>query len=204
MEFILLASAHLAAVISPGPDLAVVLRQSVRQGRPAAIATSIGIGSGIFCHATFCIVALPWIAGHSGTFYVVLKYAGGTYLFIIGLLALRAKESATFLKSNSVAKTQRKQASAFALGFLTNALNPKALLFFISVFTLIISPDTSLFVRTIYGIYLGVATTGYFALLSTILTIPRARTRFQAHQHWLDQLFGVIMITLAIGVLVSD
>jgi len=91
---------------------------------------------------------------------------------------------------------------AFRRGFLTNALNPKATLFFMSLFTLVISVTTPTSVQIAYGVYMALATWVWFSMLSLVLSKPGVRGFFQKSGYWFDRGIGVILIALAIRVVI--
>ena len=86
------------------------------------------------------------------------------------------------------------------MGFLTNALNPKATLFFLALFTQVISPGTPLFVKALYGAEMSVATFLWFALVATLLTHKRVNRIFSSAKFYLEKAFGVILVGLGIKV----
>ena len=91
---------------------------------------------------------------------------------------------------------------AFRRGFFTNALNPKATLFFMSLFTLVISPTTPTSVQVGYGVYMALATWAWFSILSIILSRNNVRGFFQQRGYWFDRGIGIILITLAVRVVI--
>lgn len=93
--------------------------------------------------------------------------------------------------------------AAFRLGFLTNALNPKATLFFVALFSVVISPGTPVAVQAGYGLYMALATATWFTLVAVFFTLPRVRRAFARFGHWLDRLMGGILLLLAGELLLS-
>lgn len=91
------------------------------------------------------------------------------------------------------------QRGAFALGFLTNALNPKATLFFISLFVLVVSPRTPKPLQAGYGIWMSLATIAWFSLVSIVFTRRGVRDRFLRHGHWIDRALGLVFLSFAVS-----
>lgn len=212
LEFITIAGVHLIAVASPGPDFAIVLKQVLNQGRRAAIWSSIGIGVGIMLHVVYSILGLSLLIKNTPMLYNIMLYAAAGYLFYIGVLALRSQPSEAIANADgpgasTIAKnTTRSQQSAhqsnwqaFRLGFVTNGLNPKATLFFLSLFSVVVAPSTSDSVRWGYGVYLAVATGVWFVSLSVLLSNSRIDQYLQRYRHVIDRLMGVVLIVLAIS-----
>jgi RhtB (resistance to homoserine/threonine) family protein len=196
MEFFQVAVAHLLAVASPGPDFAIVLKQSLASGRRSAVFTSFGIGAAILVHVTYSLLGLGLLIRESETWFNVVKYTGAAYIAWIGLQALRAKPRDVNDQAPEVAR-QTGIAKSFRLGFLTNALNPKATLFFISLFALIVSPQTPKWVQAGYGLWMAVATAAWFCLVSVLFTQPEVRRKFLRHGHLIDRVLGVVFLGFA-------
>lgn len=207
LEFITIAGVHLIAVASPGPDFAIVLKQVINQGRRAAIFSSVGIGLGIMLHVMYSILGLSLLIKNTPMLYNIMLYAAAGYLFYIGVLALRSQpsESAVIrpndngLASRSGSKGEQSIWQAFRLGFVTNGLNPKATLFFLSLFSVVVAPTTNDAVRWGYGVYLAVATGLWFVTLSILLSNSHIDQYLQRYRHVIDRLMGVVLIVLAIS-----
>nr|WP_231616778.1 LysE family transporter [Pseudoalteromonas sp. NSLLW218] len=196
--------AHFFAVASPGPDFAVVLKQSVQQGRGNALWTSAGVGAAILLHVAYCVLGVALILTQSPSLFMALKYVAGAYLAYLGVQALRAAKPPTNNQDNVEIKTVVEEPVwlAFRRGFFTNALNPKATLFFMSLFTLVISPTTPTSIQVGYGVYMALATWAWFSMLSMILSRNNVRGFFQQRGYWFDRGIGVILIALAVRVVI--
>ena len=202
-EFLLIAIAHFFAVASPGPDFAIVLKQSIQQGRSNALWTSAGVGLGIFVHVAYCLLGVALVLANSPELFTILKYVAGAYLAYMGVQAIRAKPASGDGNEDKAENVQAESAfKAFKRGFLVNALNPKATLFFMSLFTLVIAPTTPTSVQAIYGIYMALATWVWFSFLSMVLSKRSVRAFFHRAGHWFDRGIGVVLIALAIRVVV--
>lgn len=204
-EFLTVALVHLLAVASPGPDFAMVLRQSLVAGRKAAIWTSIGIGLGIFVHVAYTLLGLGLVISQSIQLFNMLKLVGAAYLFYIGWKSLRAAPAEPTTVASRSSQTENFPVSrALRIGFLTNALNPKATLFFLSLFSVIIKPDTPQAIQIGYGIYMAVATGIWFCGLSLVLTQQRVQSGFVRFGHWAERVMGAVLIGLGIKLALTD
>ncbi|MEX2469808.1 MAG: LysE family transporter, partial [Pseudohongiellaceae bacterium] len=202
-EFLTIAVAHLFAVASPGPDFAVVTRQSVSAGTRAGLWTSLGVGLGILVHVSYCILGVAVLLSQSPVLFNGMKWVAAAYLSFLGIKAIRAA-----LAGGAPAVVAADDASvrigrAVLLGFLTNGLNPKATLFFLALFTLVISPQTPTVIQVIYGIYLALATFAWFALLSLLIGKPRVRRFLQGAGNWFEGGMGLVLILLALQLLLT-
>lgn len=205
-EFLLIATAHLLAVASPGPDFAIVLRYAIRYGRKTAVYASLGIGTAILLHVTYSLVGIGVLIKTTPWLFQLLSIAAALYLIYLGQGAIRAKapaQIATSDVSNLLEDTPANR-SAFIAGFVTNGLNPKATLFFLSLFAVVISAQTPLFYKAIYGFYMALATATWFCLLSFLLTQTKIRQFLLAKGFWFDRLMGILLLLLAGHLLLSS
>jgi threonine/homoserine/homoserine lactone efflux protein len=188
-EFLFIATAHALAVASPGPDFALVLKQSLAHGRRTALWSSIGIGCGISIHITYCLLGLGFLLANSPTALTVGKYLGAAYLAYIGLQALRSppRGGDIDLGPGDTAPTDR---AAWTTGFMVNVLNPKAALFFITLFPLAVSG---------YGLWMTLATMAWFCFVSLVFTKPEVRAKFLHHGHWIDRALGLVLLGFAVS-----
>jgi RhtB (resistance to homoserine/threonine) family protein len=205
VEFSQVALAHLLAVASPGPDFALVLRQSLRHGRRTALWTSAGIGVAILVHVTYSLLGLGLLIRGSELWFNVVKYAGAAYLAWLGIQSIRSRPRREEADTDAPMAAIRPppERGAFATGFLTNVLNVKATLFFLSLFVLVISPQTPKAVQAAYGLWMAVATTAWFVLVSLVFTRGEIRRRFLRHGHWIDRVLGVVFLAFAASLVVT-
>lgn len=203
-EFLTIAVAHLLAVASPGPDFAIVLRQSLNHGRRTAVWTSIGIGSGISLHVGYSLLGISLLLKSSATAFAVLQYAGAAYLAWLGVQALRSRPRTASGTAAPAAGGPPSDRAAFVTGFLTNALNPKATLFFLALFPVAVSADTPRLVQAGYGLWIILTTMGWFTLVSLLFTRPDIRGRFLRHGHWIDRALGAVFLGFAASLLFAN
>lgn len=202
-QFVKLAVAHLLAAMSPGPDFAIVVRQSLVHGRRSALWTSVGIGTAILLHVTYTVLGIGLLVRSSVLAFNLIKYAGAAYLAWIGAkaLATRPRDARNDPPFGSEAKAavpaEPGPRRAFATGFFTNALNPKVTLFFVAIFAALVDPTTPKGLQAAYGLYLSLATMAWFFVVSTVFTAERVRRAFLRGGHWIDRAMGVVFIGLA-------
>jgi threonine/homoserine/homoserine lactone efflux protein len=207
MEFwqglVVVTFVHLLAAASPGPDFALVVRQSIQHGRNSGLWTSLGISLGLSVHIIYSIAGLAAIVAHSAHWMIMIKLAGGVYLLYLGIKGLLSKEHQAEQKiSTTVSKIGSPQRYIIT-GFFCNALNPKAPIYFLSLFTVILSPDMSLPTLVIYGGWIMFLQMFWFSTLAFLLTKKAIRGRLLSAGHWIDRIFGVAMIALGYKVLNS-
>lgn len=199
---ILISSIHLLAAASPGPDFVLVSQQTLSNGKKAGLMCSIGIALGLSIHITYSAFGLATVIANSSSALWAIKILGGGYLIYLGIKGLKAKPANT---SESTVTTPKKYSAkkSIGVGFLCNALNPKAPIYFVSLFTVVLSPDMPLYQIAIYGAWIMVIQFAWFSLLVGILSRPSINLRFKKYGHWIDRVLGGAMVALGIKVIVS-
>lgn len=198
-EFLALATIHFLAVVAPGPDFAVTIRQSVRFGRVVGLCTAIGIGAGISVHVLYTLLGVGALMHTTPWLLNVAKVVGGAYILYLGVSLLRSKPK-TSIEGSDVGNDQAQRQTlpkAFMTGFLTNATNPKATLFFLAIFTTVISASTPLKVQALYGVWMCCVNALWFVIVALFFSSPRVRLLFMRMGHWFERTMGVILILFA-------
>ena len=196
------ALAHGLAVASPGPDFAMVVRQSLPFGRGAGLWTAAGIGSGIFFHVAYGLFGLNWLTQRYPQSLTLLGVAGALFLLWMGSQAVRAKP----LPDNAEALPPAQPgdfAKFFGIGVLTNVLNPKAALFFVALFTAVVTGPVSTALKITLGAWIPLATFAWFAFVATMLGSAATRRKLRHAAHWIDRAMGVVLLALGAGMIVS-
>lgn len=193
------------AIVSPGADLAMVIRQSLTHGRRAAILTSFGIGSALMMHVTYTILGLGLIISKSIYLFNMVKWCGVAYLLYIGYKALRAGRTDLDAYAPQGDEKPRRQGAlkAFGLGFMVNALNPKPVFFFLSIFSVLISVHTPPALKFGYGLVMATCLIAWFVGVSFFLTTPRMRALFTRASRWIDRASGLVFISLGLRLAVQ-
>lgn len=186
------------AVILPGPDFVIVAKNALSHNRQNAIAASLGIGTGILIHSSYCVLGLALIISQSLLLFSLIKYLGAAYLIYLGIKSLLAKNNPL---PNNISKNQRSTKLAFRDGLLTNVLNPKCTLFMLSIFTLVVRPHTPVLEQATYGIEISFIATSWFIFLSYSLTSKKIKTRIENVQHIVAKLIGGVLLSLGIIVI---
>ncbi|MQW89804.1 LysE family transporter [Sinorhizobium saheli] len=188
------------AIVSPGADLAMVMRQSLVHGRRPAIITSFGIGTSLMFHVTYTILGLGLIISQSIYLFNIVKWCGVAYLIYIGVKALRAGQTEIAVDQGPAAGEGRRQSAikAFGLGFAANALNPKPVFFFLSIFSTVVSAHTPMMVKFGYGLVMASALILWFVGVSLFMTTPRMRAAFTRASKWIDRASGMVFIALGL------
>lgn len=203
MEYIALIGTvtliHLLAVVSPGPDFVVAVKNSLTYSRLTGIWTAIGFGLGIGVHIIYCAAGLALIISQSIMLFNIIKLLGAAYLIYIGVQAILSRSSQQVIEAEQPDQ-DLSPLSALKMGFLTNVLNPKATLFFLSLFTLVISPETPLAITAVMSVIMIVNTTLWFSLVAVLFTQKRIRNGFNKFQGIFNKVLGAALVGLGIKV----
>lgn len=196
-NFIAIAIVSLLAAISPGPDFVIVLKNSLSSSRKAGLMTALGVSTALIFHLMYTLVGLGVLIAESPRLYMFIKYLGAAYLTYIGLCSIIA----SFKSSSGKQDVTGKQISlwnAFREGFLTNLLNPKAAVFFISLFSQFVDASTPALVRVEYAIINWIITLGWFLLLSYLVTSRVFMSRLDSFRVYLDRVMGSALVFLGL------
>lgn len=197
-----IALVHLLGAMSPGPDFVMSVRNSLAYSRRTGIFTAVGFGLGVAVHVTYCIAGIAVIIAKSILVFSVIKYLGAAYLFYIGIRSI-------FMRSSGidVAPEKKKEdispMAAVRIGFLTNILNPKATLFFLGLFTIVISPSTPRFILVIAGVIMVINTALWFSFVAVFLNQRLVRSFIGRFQNYFNRALGGLLILLSIRIALS-
>jgi len=193
---------HLLAVMSPGPDFTVVLKQSFSNGRLSAIFTSLGIAVGILLHVLFCIFGIAYIITTTPLLFKIFKFIGVMYLFYIGFKSFFNSSYNNTIYDNMIVNREAYYKS-FLLGFITNVFNPKATMFFLSLFTLIIDASTPIIIKISYGAWMSIITGAWFCLVSILFTSSFSKIFIRKYSTLIDKIMGIILMFISIRILLN-
>lgn len=211
--FLLITSVHLLAAASPGPDFVLVSRETLTKGRHTGLICSLGITIGLAVHIIYSVLGLAAVIAHSQPLLTAIKWLGGAYLIYLGWQGIGAKprkveEPIASITQNEPIKPLKKLSTptepTFAIlrrGFFCNVFNPKAPVYFVAIFTLVLSPDIPLWQLSIYGVWMMVLQMAWFSTVVMLLSIPAILKRFQRFEHWIDRILGTAMIVLGLNLI---
>lgn len=199
-QFFTIGLLMLLSAMLPGPDFALVTKNSLLHSRRSGIFTSIGIGCAILIHITYCALGLAIIISNSLLLFSIIKYIGATYLIYIGVSSLLSKQpNQSSLSNQSLKKSEISNLTSFRQGFLCNLLNPKATLFFLALFTVIIKPETPAFWIIIYAIEMFFIITAWFCSLTFILSHRYVANILEKAEKYIAKVVGVFLIGFGIA-----
>jgi threonine/homoserine/homoserine lactone efflux protein len=187
-------------IISPGPGFAVAFRNSVSYGRTVGLGTAFGIACGDFVHVTVNLLGVSALLMCYPEIALMLQLCGGLYLLYLGITGLFSKGLDISIEKNL--KT-RSSISGFLEGLLITVLNPKALLFWLGVFSVIIPSSTSIILRLCIGGWIAVLSSSWFILVVLCVTRKDFNQFFTMHMQRIERLISVVLIVIALKVLIQ-
>lgn len=198
-ELLLVITITILAVLSPGADFALVTRNSLLLSRRHGVFTALGIGLGVMVHIGYSLLGVGMLLQQSLLWFTGLKIAGALYLIYLGIKLLRSPEQRPGEEPAEGARMSTW--GALRSGFLTNALNPKTMIFVLSLFMQVIQPGTALPVQIGYGAIIVLAHVLWFVLVALFFSAPAIVGRLLAYKRRIDQLFGAVLV--GFGLLLS-
>ncbi|AGQ29024.1 MULTISPECIES: threonine export protein RhtC [Serratia] len=194
MLFLTVALVHLIALMSPGPDFFFVSQTAASRSRREAMMGVVGISLGIVVWAGVALMGLHLILQKMAWLHQVIMVGGGIYLCWMGWQLLRSARSqnAQSTPAPEVKVALPKPGRSFIRGFLTNLSNPKAVIYFGSVFSLFVGDDVGAGAR--WGLFLLIIaeTFVWFSLVAVVFALPAMRRGYQRLAKWIDGLAGVL------------
>lgn len=192
--------------VTPGPDMALVLKNGARGGGSAAWWTGLGCCAGIAVHAIAAVAGLSAILAASATLFGIVKVAGAGYLIYLGISSWwHSFRRPVTVETLGRASPLVSRASAFRQGLLSNLLNPKIVLIFLTLLPQFVAPSEprvlTLAELAIVFLLLAVLWWWLFSLMVTalgrILSRPRVRKGF-------DRVTGAVLAALGVTIVVES
>ena len=209
MEFILtIAAIHLVACLSPGPDIFLVVFNSMRHGWRTGVVTTLGILCGVSLHISLGLTGVSYLITRGQVFERVLSLAGGSWLIYLGIKGLiscwRWAAEATEPDQAQEGPDEIRFHDAWTQGFFVNVLNPKAMLFFLSLFSVMLGPDLPLEIRMASGGVMVFVQAIAFSLVAFLVDRPRFKSSWKHLQLWLEVGISVILLVLGLWIWIAS
>lgn len=192
-ELLAVAAITVLAVISPGPDFAMVTRNSYASGRRMGLMAALGIACGVQVHVFYTVFGIAVLITQSPLLLMGMKVLGAGYLICLGIKSFINK---TALTLNEAQGRSPSAWGAFRSGFFTNALNPKTMLFVVATYSQVVQISSSLAANFAYGAFMSVSHWVWFSLVAVFFSAPALRQRLLEKQHVVDKVIGVALVSL--------
>lgn len=211
-----LALIHAVALVSPGPDFAIMVKIATQQSRSAAVAAAVGISVAIVAHTILSLTGVSLVIKSSHTLYLLVQIIGACYLAWMGWGALRAAFAVLATPKGSQGVNDSGMAGSavtpvplgttmspkqgFLTGFYTNLLNPKALVFFLTLFSALITPSVTVSTKVAAAMLLLLLSLLWFGFLALMLSKVQVQRKLQRLTPVIDTVIGVIFIAVAFAI----
>ena len=199
--FGIITGVHFLACMSPGPDFVLVSQQSLGRGRAAGLLTALGIALGFGVHIVYSVFGLVTLVAQSAPLLTAVKIIGGLYLVYIGYKGIRAKAGGDVLEIRAEKAAREPVGKTVWRGVLCNVLNPKAVVYMLSLFTVVLSPAAPMRQMAVYGAWMTLMIFIWFALVALMLSVPAVSRRFSRFGHWIDRVCGGALALLGVKVM---
>ena len=194
---LLVLSIHAVALISPGPDFAIVTRLAIVSGRSTGLWAAGGVATAIGIYVLVCVFGLALILNALPGLSSVLSILGAMYLAWLGFQCLRSKGQLP------TAETRTQGSRAFVTGFLTNLLNPKAMLYFGSVLSQVMTPHLGALDAALLGFLLVCESLLWFGFVAILFSSSRVLIWLRSRLLWFERVVGVVLLALAAKIAMS-
>ena len=187
---------HFVALIAPGNDFSLILRNSIIYSRKSALLTSFGISVGIFIHVLLGLTGISWLIKHNDILYSILKIICGCYLIYLGTSNFKPVKRT---REGDVAELNNPRSinnwNAFLMGFFTNIFNPKVIVFFVSLFSTLVSGDLQKSKFIFFLVQMPFTAFTWFAFLTLLFTYEKSRSFIIRYKGILLKITGIILIS---------
>lgn len=190
-QILLILSVTFLAMVIPGPDMVLVLRNTFASGRRAGLRTSMGILCGNLVHITYCVFGIGMLISRSILAFSAMKYVAAAYLVYLGIMSAR---SGTKSLDASDIQGGRLTRSWFVQGFVNNLLNPKGTLFYLGVFTTVITPETSPTAMFLLILIMMLVSGSFWICFVYTLDRRTLRDVVERSQQTVNRVFGALLI----------
>ncbi|MCE3231680.1 MAG: hypothetical protein K0R76_53 [Alphaproteobacteria bacterium] len=195
-----LASIQAVGLISPGPDFAIVMRNSLIHSRRAGVLTAVGVSLGTMVHLFYILFGVGVLISETIWLFHLFKYLGSGYLIYIGMKGLRARKGALDYRRTQIYK-DIPSFTALRSGFLTSIMNVKAMLYFLSLISAFITSKEPGLIICIYGIIIFFSTLIWFSFVALCFSHERLHCFFSRFHHWIERTTGGLLMLLGIRML---
>ena len=181
--------------MSPGPSLAVVIRNNINYNRIAGIMTSIGHGLGVGVYATLAVIGLGFILQTNQTLFLLIQILGLIFLFFLGLLFIFQKQSIEKINN------KQNQLNSFLQGFLVAIINPKMLIWFTAIYSQFISIEANIIFNLILIFTASIIDAVWYIVVSLVITGYGVKNFLISKKKLIQKITGSILLIISLSLL---
>ena len=189
--------AHFLALISPGPDFLLVIRSALRNNRRHAVGVALGIALANGIYIVLCMIGVGAAIAHSMWLMFLLKIIGGVFLLYVAYGALRAKRSDYAFITQTPQNAQQKATPSFwaefFLGIASGLSNPKNIVFYLSLFSVVLTPQISMGLTVALGVWMVLLVFVWDAMIIFVLSQNKVRRAFGKVAFYMDKTAGILL-----------
>ncbi|MEY3197371.1 MAG: amino acid transporter LysE [Pseudomonadota bacterium] len=202
-SIITLVTIFMAALVSPGPDFALIVKHSLTHSRKIAIYTALGIALGDIAHNIYILIGVGEFLINNELAMRWFTYIGATYLIYIGYQGIVSKPTSHSF-GHSKTKGDITPKRAIIIGFMTCLLNPKAVLFITSMFAVVLTPETPVSIMFLYAIITFTQCFIWYVVVAIFLSTEIIRSKIIHIEHWINRVTGVILAGIGISLFLES
>lgn len=199
--FLTVAGVYLMAAVSPGPNFLVVVKNSIGVNRQVGLATAAAIGTGAVTYCLLSFWGLSALLASTPEVIWVIRILGGSYLVWMGYKMLRAKQRGDFSLEVEGNLPKISLWKGYREGLLTTFSNPKAFIFFTSLFTLVIDPSTPTALQLELIAMIGFLSWGWYSLVAVMFSQQSVKRVYLRFELWISRFVGGFLSLLGIKVI---
>ena len=188
--------AHFLALLSPGPDFILVVKSGIKNKKQNAIGIALGIAIANSVYISLCIIGVGEILTRSLIIMKVIKICGGLFLTYVAIMALKARKcDYDYIKNNIHIENTPKSSfiHEFITGFISGISNPKNLIFYLSLFSLILNRDINIIFKVSLGLWMTSIVFLWDAFIIFILSKNHIKGVFSRIAFYIDKAAGTIL-----------
>ena len=189
----------IVGAMSPGPSLALVIRNNISYNRLAGIMTSIGHGLGIAVYATMAVFGLGLILQTNQSLFLLIQVLGLIFLFFLGVLFIFQKNSVEIIDKNN----DQKQINSFFQGFLIAIINPKILIWFTAIYSQFISVEANMTFNIILISTASIIDATWYIIISLIITGYGIKNFLIDKKDLIQKITGLILLIISLSLLLN-
>lgn len=202
--FFIVITITILASMTPWPDFILVMKNNISNWLKAWIYTSMWVGLWILVHAAYCIAGIWIIISQSILLFNIIKILWAIYLIYLWILLIKSKSNNNEVSIEWIKNDKKTNLIFIKEWFLWNALNPKATLFFLWVFTQVISPDTSIFIQILLSFSMMTVVSLWFITLSFLINISYIKGKIWYIQNIAEKIMWWILTLIWVKILFSS
>ena len=201
--FLTVAVLHIVALVTPGPDFFFVSQTAVSRSRKEAMMGVLGITGGVMVWSGVALLGLNLILEKMAWLHSIIMVGGGLYLCWMGYQMLRSALKKEKPSEQAPAVELAHGGRSFLKGLLTNLSNPKAIIYFGSVFSLFVGNDVGSAERWGLFVMIALETFAWFTIVASLFALPQMRRGYQRLAKWIDGVAGALFAGFGIHLIIS-